>query len=147
MWFLKPPTLAMLSGLAVRNGIDDVGWRSGRLRLARLVWASFVLAGTGLAAALVGSSAGQHQLPELTMLLAAGTFGLATLVGRGSASLGAGCLVVVVGSTRELHALSPADLWDRLQLPGQVACGAVATVCVVGYGALGPRRSRASPAG
>lgn len=147
MWFLTPPALAMFAALALDNEIPGVGWSTGRLRRARLAWAVAVVGLGGLCAALVGVSAGQHRLPELTMALASLTLGLATVVGRGSVALGASCLVLIIVSTQALHSLTPAVVWDRLSGPSQLALGVVCTGCVVAYAWLGPRRSRAALAG
>lgn len=147
MWFLTPPALAMFAALAVHNEIPDVGWSVGRLRRARLAWASAVVTLTGAVAAFVGASADQHRLPELTIALTSLTFGLAVLVGRGSVTLGAGCLVVIVVSTRALHDLTPAGVWERLAGPGQLGLGAASACCVAAYGYLGPRSSRAALTG
>lgn len=142
MWFLTPPTLAMLSGLSVSDAIADVGWSRSRLRAARLAWAVAALAGTGLAGGLVGANAGQDRLPELTIVLTGLTFGAATFLGRGSAGLGAACLVVVVVSTQALHDQTPEHVWDRLAVPGQLAAAVVVAACVAAYAVLGPRASR-----
>lgn len=147
MWFLTPPTLAMFAALAVQNEIPEVGWSTGRLRRARLGWALAMVMLTGVAAAVVGGSAGQHRLAELTMALTGLTFGLAVLVGRGSVALGAGCLVVIVVSTRALYHLTPAGVWERLSGPGQLTLGAACAGCVVAYAHIGPRISRAALTG
>lgn len=137
MWFLTPPALATLSALSVRNEIPVVGWADRRLRRARLGWALAVTALTGACAALVGANAGQDRLPELTMTLTGLTFGAAVAVGRGSAALGAACLVAVVGSTVALHDLTPARIWDHLAWPGQTAAAIVCAVAVTAYARFG----------
>lgn len=147
MWFLTPPALAMFAALAVHNEVAEVGWSTGRLRLARLAWAVAVLAVTGAAAALVGVNAGQDRLPELTVALTSLTYGLAVLVGRASAALGAACLVSVVASTRALYLLTPAAVWQDLAGPGQLVLGAAAAACVTAYAWCGSRGGRSTLTG
>jgi hypothetical protein len=147
MWFLTPPALTMFAALAVRNEIPGVGWSAARLRRARLAWALAILAVAGASAALVGAASGQSQLPELTVALTALTVGVAVPAGRGSAAVGAACLVVVVMSTHALRNLAPAHLWERLSTPGQGALALAGAVCVGVYAYLGPRGTRAALTG
>ncbi|WP_183095638.1 hypothetical protein [Nocardioides stalactiti] len=138
MWFLIPSALAMVAALAVHNELPD-GEGSPRVRGARLGWALVVLCVVGAAAAVVGARAGQQRMPELAVALTSVAFGLSVLVGRGSAAIGAACLVTTIVSTRALYHLTPASLWASLGTPGQLAFALACVGCLLAYVRFGSR--------
>lgn len=147
LWLLTPPTLAMFAALAVHNDIPEVGWSTSRLRRARLLWAFAVVASAGLAAQLVGWSAGQARMGLLTAALTALTLGLACVVGRGSLALGAGLLVVTILHTRAVSTLTPAAIWAGLGGPLAAGLGLACVLSMVAYAAGGSRSPWGSLAG